>query len=99
MNKNAEKVKRFRNKQAEKYRRLKESSPCKRCGERYPHYVMDYHHRDRETKSFKLSRVLSHTMAWSKVLEEIAKCDLLCANCHRFVEYIGVSSNGKTTPC
>lgn len=60
--------------------------PCIRCGIKYAHYVMDWYHRDRSTKKFGLGR---GGFRWSRkaILEEIEKCDLLCANCHRIVEY------------
>ena len=87
MNANAAKVKRFRKAQQQKVRDLKEASPCADCGHSFPYYVMDYHHRDAADKEFKLSRALSNTMAWSRILAEVAKCDLLCANCHRVREH------------
>lgn len=98
---NSEKVKRARKKQQQRYKELKESLPCYRCGNFFPSFVTDFHHRDPAEKKFKVSKALCNTMSWSKILEEVEKCDLLCSNCHRFEEYeiIPVSSNGKTLPC
>ena len=63
-------------------RKLKEATPCSRCRGYFPYYVMDYDHRDPSTKKGDIGRlVASRTL--SVVLAEIAKCDLLCANCHR----------------
>lgn len=53
---------------------------CSRCPESHP-ACLDFHHRDPETKSFALSRGHEHSRA--AILAEIAKCDVLCANCHR----------------
>ncbi len=63
-------------------RSYKDGRPCADCGLSYPHFVMDFDHA-RGKKSFALSTV--HYGLWSneRILAEIAKCDLVCANCHR----------------
>ena len=53
--------------------------PCVDCGQQFPHYVMDLHHRAPETKRMNIGR----TRGIRSTPAEIAKCDLLCANCHR----------------
>lgn len=54
------------------------------CGKRYPHYVMDFDHRPGEKKSFNLAIAAGQTrLSWEKIAAEIAKCDVVCANCHR----------------
>ena len=55
--------------------------PCADCGVQYPYYVMDFDHRENEIKSFPLNRVNNATV--KVILAEMAKCDLVCANCHR----------------
>jgi len=60
----------------------KDNQPCKVCNTRYPHYVLDYHHRD---STSKIDNIMSLASAGKqKVAEEMAKCDLICSNCHRF---------------
>lgn len=54
--------------------------PCKDCGMRYPHYVMDFDHV-RGVKVMNVSRLRISSMA--KLTNEIAKCDVVCSNCHR----------------
>ena len=54
--------------------------PCMDCGKRYPSYVMDMDHV-RGEKKFKLSVARTHSA--QKVKDEMAKCDVICANCHR----------------
>ena len=61
---------------------LKEGAPCMDCGEYYPHYVMEYDHRPDEEKYSNVSQLVKYGST-GLVLREIAKCDLLCANCHR----------------
>jgi hypothetical protein len=55
--------------------------PCADCGIQYPYYVMDFDHREGETKKFSLYKI--HGATTKHILEEIAKCDVVCANCHR----------------
>lgn len=58
------------------------SKPCMDCNRSFPSYVMDFDHRDPSQKVAKVS-VLARRMNPQRLLEEIAKCDLVCANCHR----------------
>lgn len=60
------------------------SVPCADCGKRFPPYVMDFHHTDRN-KEFGVASGKNRN--FNKVLTEIAKCVILCANCHRIREY------------
>ena len=57
------------------------NKPCVDCGKRYPPYVMDFDHV-RGKKLFNIGRDLKNR-ARKILLAEIAKCDLVCANCHR----------------
>ena len=60
---------------------LKSSTPCKDCGIKYPPYVMNFDHlRD---KKFIISKAMRAGYKLEIVLIEIAKCDIVCANCHR----------------
>lgn len=54
--------------------------PCADCGEVYPHYVMDYDHLG--DKEFEISD-RPGGRSKERLLAEIAKCELVCANCHR----------------
>lgn len=59
---------------------------CDRCGyNKYPQ-VLEWHH-DGDNKSFNPADRLKDgsVKAWEDYQEEIAKCSLLCANCHREV--------------
>ena len=53
---------------------------CIRCGYAGSLRALDFHHRDPSQKSFAIS---AFSGAWTKLLAEAQKCDLLCANCHR----------------
>jgi hypothetical protein len=56
--------------------------PCADCGVRYPAWVMDFDHVRGEKKR---SVGYAIGIGWSdaKLHAEIAKCDVVCANCHR----------------
>lgn len=53
---------------------------CADCGVAYISPVMEFDHV-RGTKSFNLSKAGRY--GWAKINEEVAKCDVVCANCHR----------------
>ena|SRR5258708_3153198 len=58
--------------------------PCMDCGVKYPSYMMDFDHREGEVKIASISwMALRNTSNFKKIKAEIAKCDLVCANCHR----------------
>ena len=78
--KRVERIKLYQQKRLLEIQNIKEASPCTDCGQHYPYYVMDFDHR--ENKSFGLARAIMYT-GWQKILKEIKKCDLVCANCHR----------------
>lgn len=58
------------------------SVPCKDCGIEYPHYVMDFDHIS-DNKFMDISKMRKRRMAFSKIIEEIKKCEVVCSNCHR----------------
>lgn len=54
------------------------AAPCTDCNQSFPYFVMDFDHlRD---KSCNVSEYRGSTR---KLLKEIEKCELVCANCHR----------------
>ena len=60
---------------------------CERCGYNGNLAALDFHHRDPQTKNFQIDlRSFSNTNL-DTLKEELDKCDLLCANCHREIHY------------
>lgn len=58
-----------------------------KCGETHP-ACLDFHHRDPTQKLFRVSQAKHFSeKRRNEVLEEMAKCDLLCSNCHRKLHY------------
>jgi hypothetical protein len=64
------------------FKALKASLSCSRCGFSGKPECLDFHHRDPEAKEFTVS-AKSRIAKMETLLVEIAKCDVLCANCHR----------------
>jgi hypothetical protein len=58
------------------------SRPCADCGVQFPPCAMDFDHV-RGTKVADLARLRLARGARSKVVAEIAKCEVVCAVCHR----------------
>lgn len=57
------------------------SHPCVDCGGIDP-VVLQFDHRDGTTKAGTVAAMLNRA-SWTTLLNEIAKCDVRCANCHR----------------
>jgi len=58
---------------------------CQQCGEADP-ACLDFHHRDPSHKIFSVAFLASQGYSIDRIMAEIEKCDLLCANCHRKLE-------------
>lgn len=57
--------------------------PCVDCGEKDIR-VLDFDHRDASVKTAGISRMaVGGHYCWARILQEIEKCDVRCANCHR----------------
>jgi hypothetical protein len=63
-----------------RFREYKETLECQVCGEDHP-ATIQFHHRDPSEKEVDISRV-AQNWGWERLMKEVAKCDILCANCH-----------------
>ena len=54
--------------------------PCIQCGESDPR-VLEFHHRGEKEKD--IAYLVGGGWSVGRIQEEIDKCDVLCANCHR----------------
>jgi hypothetical protein len=59
----------------------KKSRGCSRCGEKAS-ICLQFHHTSDE-KSMGVGEMINNCMPTSKILSEVEKCTVLCANCHR----------------
>lgn len=55
---------------------------CVRCGYNQNYAALEFHHPDPHEKEFQLDLRSLSNRRWNAVLEEAAKCLLLCSNCH-----------------
>ena len=86
--------------------------PCADCKGTFPYWVMDLDHRGDEPKFFNPGS--AYGSSWTKrdvyrrseiteaiLLAEIAKCDVVCASCHRQRGHVRaaapIHANGETT--
>lgn len=57
-----------------------EKNPCVKCGED-DILVLEFDHlRD---KKLEITSMIRNTLSWNTIREEINKCQVLCANCHK----------------
>lgn len=55
---------------------------CVDCGETDP-IVLEFDHRDPASKERDISAMLHRGMKLDRIMIEVAKCNVMCANCHR----------------
>ena len=60
---------------------LKATLRCETCEESAPE-CLHFHHANPEEKELDVSTLLSNGSSKARILEELAKCHVLCANCH-----------------
>ena len=60
------------------------SAGCVKCGYNEHHAALEYHH----IRGNKLRAIAaSMTSSWDKLINEINKCEVICANCHNVYHY------------
>ena len=64
----------------------KDGVPCMDCGGIFPSYVMDFDHIDPSKKKLGIAQI-NYFSSLEELKEEIKKCELVCANCHRIRTY------------
>lgn len=64
---------------------------CKKCGEKR-FYLMEFHHRNPKDKINTINHMIK-SASYDTLKEEIQKCDVLCANCHREWHYLELTSD------
>jgi len=60
---------------------------------------MDFDHRDPGKKLFAITTGSAHLMSRQKLISEIEKCDIVCANCHALRTYASLMERRRrSTP-
>jgi hypothetical protein len=75
------KMRRTANAKVANYINEKKDNPCTDCGIKYHRWAMEFDHV-RGAKEFAISQARSE-VSLEKLKAELAKCELVCANCHR----------------
>lgn len=79
----AERKRQARDRNKEYIRQIKEKYPCKDCGQHYHYSQMDFDHITGK-KRHNLARYANSAVSIATIKDEIKKCELVCANCHRY---------------
>ena len=78
---------------------LKTGRKCLDCQVLYPHYMLEFDHRPGEIKLGNIQSIAREGNI-PKLLDEIAKCDLVCSNCHRHRTYMRTAGvDRRQRPC
>ncbi len=62
---------------------LQAGQPCADCGCSYPPYVMEWDHLPGSVKTLVIADTRRAAFSRKRILDELANCELVCANCHR----------------
>jgi hypothetical protein len=63
----------------------KAKNGCASCGIK-DHRILDLHHVNSDGKDMAVSQLYNRA-SWKTIKEEVSKCEVLCANCHRIAHY------------
>ncbi|MGI8467211.1 MAG: hypothetical protein ACR2N3_02050 [Pyrinomonadaceae bacterium] len=59
----------------------KKTLSCIRCGENHP-AALTFYHKNSSDKSFEIGNAICLGVSLKRLIVEIEKCEVLCANCH-----------------
>ena len=71
----------------------RKTQPCSDCGQVFPPYVMDFDHIG--DKTGEISRFV-YQVGTKRLIEELKKCEVVCANCHRVRTHYRRLESGAT---
>lgn len=74
-----------RKKNRELWQQFKAGLKCEKCGFNHP-AALDFHHIDKTNKK-SVNRLASAGM-YKQAVQELSKCMVLCANCHRVLHFM-----------
>lgn len=68
---------------------------CADCKIFYPPYVMDFDHV-KGVKILSVAKMISQCYALEDIMAEIAKCEVVCSNCHRIRTHMRKNNESTT---
>ena len=95
-------VKNRRRKLKQRFADYKQTLECHKCGlsGKDNQWALEHHHLDPNEKVTSIAHLVTSGYSWDTVMEEVAKCIVICANCHRmehWEEYKQKVLNGEPT--
>ena len=81
LKKQAEKNRRFAESRRKWLVEFKKALSCLRCGESHP-ATLTFHHKKSSEKSFEIGNAICLGVSLKRLIAEIEKCEVICANCH-----------------
>ena len=66
---------------------------CEICGYDKNYAALEFHHIDPEEKEFQLDARRIANTSKTRLFEELKKCKLVCANCHREIHHSDLDKN------
>lgn len=66
--------------------RVKRRTVCPICGEKR-YWVLEFHHKDKKEKEFNIAKMANYGYSIKKIKEELRKCIIICANCHKNIHH------------
>ena len=78
-----EKAAAYKRKKTKELEEFKSTLKCEICGENRP-WCLDFHHTNPEEKEGEIAKLIESPR---RMQEEIKKCIVVCANCHRDIHY------------
>lgn len=64
----------------------KREAKCNKCGIG-DYRVLEFHHVDGKGKDFSIAFARNNSFSLERIKQEIKKCVILCANCHRITHW------------
>ena len=80
------KVREYKQRKRKEWWEYKGTLKCQKCGAAHP-AIIDFHHIDKTDKTKQHVNALVKAGRFTAAYEEIKKCVVLCANCHRIHHY------------
>jgi hypothetical protein len=82
----------YKHSQRDRLTEHKKSLKCSSC-DISDHRVLQFHHHNND-KEFNVGEMVRLGFSFKKIMEEVKKCEVLCANCHSIIHY--EERKGKT---
>jgi len=76
-------------------RNAKQGKKCTDCREDYPYWILEFDHLPEYDKLFTIGGRSSRDYSIEQIDAEIAKCEIVCSNCHKNRTYRRALKNGE----